>query len=156
MKKIYLNNGKFTIVDDNLFNYLSQWKWSVSGNYVLRRKQKNKVIKTIFMHRLLMNNPEGLVVDHKNGNKLDNRIENLRICTQQQNNFNKKTPNHNTSGFKGVYWEKNKQCWKAYISINTDGKKKKFTKNCSSLIEAAQKYDELASLYFGEYAKTNF
>ena len=74
------------------------------------------------LHRILMNAPDGTDVDHIDGNPLNNRKCNLRICTHQQNLMNVAKKKNNTSGFKGVYF--NKQLQKFRAQINIDGKRK--------------------------------
>lgn len=76
--------------------------------------------KSTFLHRLIIGAGKGEVVDHINRNKLDNRNENLRICTQLENLLNKGMQKNNTSGVKGVFFDKNKQKWT--VSIGFKGK----------------------------------
>lgn len=83
MKKISLGNGNFTIVDDEDYEKLNQFRWYKAGRgYVLGRMGTKKVLK---MHRVITNAPKGMEVDHKNRNKLDNRKTNLQIVTHIQN-----------------------------------------------------------------------
>jgi hypothetical protein len=72
----------------------------------------------VYLHRLLLEPPKGLEVDHINGNPLDNRRENLRLATRAQNNYNQVSGRKNTSGFKGVCWDKKRGMWKAQIRAN--------------------------------------
>lgn len=76
---------------------------------------KNKVVS---LHKIIMNSSKGDLIDHINGNGLDNRKENLRICTKQQNAFNHKKFKTNTSGYTGVVWDKNRNKWVAQITFN--------------------------------------
>lgn len=71
--------------------------------------------RLIYMHRQIMNAPTGKVIDHINGDKLDNRRGNLRICNQSVNMFNYGLPKHNTSGYRGVSWNKARNKWMAQI-----------------------------------------
>src|SRR4051812_32510094 len=106
MAKIRLAGGHITEVDDADFEWLNQWKWHLSTSgyatrtqYIKgsgRKNQKNIIIR---MHRLIMNCPEGLFVDHINGNKLNNRRANLRLATQTDNHQNRGKQNNNTSGY---------------------------------------------------------
>ena len=96
MKEIILSgkkaNGKSVKVDDDDYNKYNHLVWHLSDTgYAVRRNNG----ETIRLHRLIMNCPEGMVVDHLNGNTLDNRKCNLRICTQLENTRNR----HNTKGY---------------------------------------------------------
>lgn len=123
MKRLQLNNNQYTLVDDDVFEYLSQWKWSLSSGYAKRQiflgmQNGKRVCKGIFLHRFLMDAPPELVVDHINRNTLDNRRENLRVCTRSQNQHNRKISKRNKSGVNGVYWHKQRQKWHAQIMFN--------------------------------------
>ena len=124
MKIIRLNKGQSAIVDDDVFDYLNQWKWYFNNQgYAVRRPyikgsgRKNQKCMTIHMHRLVNNTPNGMQTDHINRNKLDNRRENLRNVTDQQNKFNLPTRVDNTSGRKGVYWDKQTNKWRVLIQV---------------------------------------
>lgn len=108
-----------------------------------------------FAHRVIweMHNgeiPEGLVIDHINGIRDDNRIENLRLCTFQENHFNRGKQSNNKSGYKGVSWHKQKQKWVAQIKI--DGRNK-FLGFFTDPEKAYAKYCEMALLHYGDFAK---
>jgi hypothetical protein len=103
------------------------------------------------MHRFLRHPPPGMVVDHINGNRLDNRAGNTRICTQQQNTFNSR-PKGKSSKFKGVCWDKSKRKWLVPICI--DGKNS-WTGRFDDEVEAARAYDRKAAEIFREYAFLN-
>jgi len=89
MKKIQLTQGKFAIVDDVDFAKANKYKWYATKSsynwYAARGNRVNGQVKTIYMHRFIMNCPTGMEVDHKNTNSLDNRRENLRNCTRKEN-----------------------------------------------------------------------
>lgn len=110
-------------MDDEDFESLSQYKWYfMSKGYAFTQsKQKNKIRHSIYMHRQIMGFPEGLQVDHINGNKLDNRKCNLRLATNSQNHCNRGKQSNNTSGYKGVFWHKRTQKWVARIGLNRKG-----------------------------------
>lgn len=117
MNRIKLSNGGYTIVDPDDFIFLNQWKWRNDNGYA-KRRQRIKDLEhpiTIHMHRVINCTNSELQVDHINRNKLDNRKSNLRSVTQSQNDFNKPLAIHNTSGYKGVHWHKNKRRWIARI-----------------------------------------
>lgn len=146
--KILLTQGKSCIVDNNMFDYLNQWKWTLEKRYAVR-KVKNKAI---YMHRLVAKPSDGLEVDHINGNSLDNRKTNLRVCTHKQNCQNTKKQSNNTSGYKGVSFNKGKNKWKAYINID---RRQVFLGYHNEIKDAARKYNEAAIRYFGEFARIN-
>ena len=152
MKIIALTQGKETIVDDNDYDYLSQFKWCYHKGYAARNiRLENGKQTTIKMHRIIIDCPQGLLVDHINGDSLDNRRSNLRIVTNQQNNMNKK--HYSRSGFKGVYFNKLAQKWHAQIALNN---KVIYLGLFNDLVEAAKAYDKKALELFGEYARLNF
>jgi hypothetical protein len=109
MKEIKLTQGKFALVDDEDFDYLNQWNWYVKkvGNiwyaeraitiYNLNRKRRQVKIS---MHRLIMNNPYLMVIDHKNHDGLDNRRLNLRVVTSRENSLNLRKKNKH--GYPGI------------------------------------------------------
>ena len=129
MKEISLTKGMSAIVDDDMFEMISQWKWIYSPtgyatrNYfnkekykLYTKKERWKANECIYMHRLINNTKDGYLTDHINGNKLDNRKCNLRTATKQLNAINSKLDIRNQSGTRGVSWYKN--AWVAGISSN--------------------------------------
>lgn len=87
-------------------------------------------------------------IDHANGNPSDNRIANLRLCNQSQNNGNWKRHKRNSSGFRGVYWDKQTQRWCACIKENG---KSRFLGGFPTPEQAYEKYKEAASNHFGQF-----
>lgn len=125
MKKIPLRGkygvGKFTIVDDEDFEALVKWKWSVTGSGYVTGSIKDTatgMYKPVLMHRLLLKTPDGMEGDHINNNKFDNRKANLRNCTPAQNMMNRGLSSLNTTGFKGVSWDKERGKWAVRMRIN--------------------------------------
>lgn len=160
MKKIELTKGKVALVDDEDFEFLSQWKWfthSTGGGvrneplpvYISRSKRQ----KTIFMHRVIMNCPEDMVVDHLDHNRFNNQKSNLRICIQNNNMKNRKLNINNTSGYKGVILEKRTGKWVATIQANKRGK---YLGSFETPEDAAKAYDTAAKELHGEFAHLNF
>jgi len=159
MKEITLSQGKVAQVDDDMFEYLNQWKWTAYKNpkdktwYALRATGGRKNHKTIYMHREIMNPQAGMEVDHKDGNGLNNQKGNLRICTKSQNQYNKSIQKNNKSGYKGVWFDKIRLRWA--VSITIDGKSRRIGRY-TDIVQAARAYDEAAKRYYGEFAKLNF
>jgi hypothetical protein len=119
MKYIKLGNKKkYAIVDDDRFNDLSKKKWFLSGGYARR----NEYGKCILMHRLICETPDGKITDHINGNRLDNRKVNLRVCNIGENNSNAKLRSDSTTKLKGVSFHKRNK--KYIVYINANGKRK--------------------------------
>ena len=140
------------IIDDEDFELVSSHKWSFSRSTKYPRC-RNKKGETVYMHRLLMGLSHGdsRCVDHVNGNVLDNRRENLRICTRQQNACNKRNKALPKSGFRGV-----RKCsahrWQALL---IRGGKAIMLGSYTNILDAARAYDKAAIHYFGEFACTN-
>jgi len=105
------------------------------------------------MHRVILDAPMNMLVDHINGNGLDNRRENLRICTNTENLRNRGKDRDNTSGYKGVVIKKGEKKFRAQIRVN---QKTIHLGSFSTPEEAARAYDDAAREYFGEFAWTNF
>lgn len=97
-------------------NYVGISMWISSHGYV--RVCGRHGVRERYLHREIMGADQSVVVDHINGDKLDNQKANLRICTQQQNSFNSRTPNTNSTGVKGVYWCNKRLKWVAQIAYN--------------------------------------
>ena len=93
--------------------------------------------------------PEGMEVDHINGNSLDNRKSNLRICTHKENVRNQKLSAANTSGYRGVSWNKASKKWEAYIKVN---QKRIYLGKFVDILDAARAYAKKAKECFGEFA----
>ena len=121
IRKIKLTQGESAIVDAEDFEWLNQWKWYIgSHGYACRRPwlKKEKRYETILLHRFVNQTPRELLTDHKNRNKLDNRKCNLRTGNKSLNGINRGLQSNNTSGYKGVYWDKKNKKWCASIKKN--------------------------------------
>jgi len=155
-KTIYTKKGHEILVDADKYDYLNQFNWHVTGNYASRGGKHPKVNNgnwaTIYMHRELMGFPKGLAIDHCNRKHLDNRIENLRICTPSQNQANNPKQSNNTSGFRGVQFCKERKKFRVKLNKN---RKTHYGGQYSCLIEAAKAYNRLAIEHFGEFACLN-
>ena len=121
MKEIELTQGRKAIVDDDDFERINKFKWysHIGKGYAARGKRKiDGKWKLWYLHWDIIGKPkDGFVMDHINGNILDNRKENLRIVTPSQNKMNSKKYKIKTSSFKGVSWDKIKKKWVAQIQV---------------------------------------
>ncbi len=158
-RRIDLGEGEFTIVDAADYYRYGKFKWSVVGTgknlYAVRNVKVGPKLTTITrLHREIMNAPRGLLVDHRNNDGLDNRRSNLRLATNSQNQCNKrKTRSKTSSKFRGVYFDKRRMLWQAYIRYNG---KRIYLGKFDDEIEAARAYDRAAREYHKEFAKLNF
>lgn len=142
---LYNNKGEEVaraLIDLEYVDLIKQYKWCLNNGYVYNYKVGR-------LHRFIMNPSDDLVIDHINHNRLDNRMHNLRICTQQQNSINKSKQSNNKSGMTGVCWCKDKNRWKTRIQTNGKIKHLGYYKTKEEAIEA-RKQAEIE--YFGEYA----
>lgn len=144
MKRIILSGkmgkGKSVIVDDDDYEKYNHLRWHLSDTgYAVRRING----ETIRIHRLIMNCPEGLVIDHLNGDKLDCRKSNMRICTQSENTKNR-------HGAKGYCYDKSKRKWmvryknKFWGRYNTEEEAKK----AYQLAKSGQEYQKTRRKYY--------
>jgi len=158
VKTIPLTQGKFALVDEADFEWLSQWTWHAHSrgyaarNSGLREGKRRKIL----MHREIVKPAEGLHTDHINGDRLDNRRVNLRVCTQAENNCNRLKRADNTSGFKGVYRHSDRNKPRPWVA-KIHGNRRYVHVGCyATPEEAARAYDEAALKLHGEFAQLNF
>lgn len=108
------------MVSDHRYAELSQWRWAaVERHGVFYAQRCTTRTKRLYMHRFILEltNPRTLS-DHRDGNGLNNQDHNLRIATPAQNNRNSRMMSNNTSGVRGVSWDKRRQDWHAYVNVN--------------------------------------
>lgn len=150
-KEIALTRGKFALVDDADYEWLSQWKWlCTTAGYACRRTWAAGRDVTILIHREIMSPPPGMRVDHVNHDTLDNRRINLRIATPGQNLQNQLPTRGGASVFKGVSIHNNR--WIA--RIQRDGKYLRLGRFLTQR-EAAAAYNAAAIAIYGEFAYLN-
>ena len=157
MKKILLTQGKFAIVDDADFSELSKHKWCVNNNgYAIRTlwfgAEHRPKQRHLLMHRIIAGAKGGQLVDHENGDKLDNRRRNLRISNKSLNGCNRGIPRHNTTGYKGVVKHSQSNGWVAQITV---GGKNLYIGHFPHPQLAALAYNNAAKAAFGEFAQLN-
>ncbi len=158
MKEIQLTQGKVALVDDEDFEYLNQFKWQAkkthSNNYYAGRWLRlSKGIRIfITMQNEIIKPCKNFIVDHVNNIGIDNRKINLRVCNNLENMRNKNIYKNNSSGFKGVSWDKKRKKYYSYIRHNN------LMYNLGHYIDpkdAARAYNEAAIKYHGEFANLN-
>lgn len=167
VREVELTQGQVALVDDEDYEWLSQWKWYVIkktvkgkfyGFYAARTvrflKSNGKLVKrTIFMHREILETPDGFLTDHIDHNGLNNQRVNLRIALPFQNQGNRLGNRLSKSQYKGVSWHKEKHKWQSKIKTKV---KIKHLGYFESEIDAALAYDKAAKEVFGEFAYLNF
>lgn len=158
-KLIKLSQGMVAIVDEEDFDRVSQFKWYYNKKlkdntgYAVRHIVINGKKKLQQMHRFILRLDQvGMHVDHIDANGLNNTKHNLRLCTHSQNQQNMQKPKNNTSGFKGVSWNKRDQKWRANITINH---KNIHIGRFDTIFDAANAYNKKAIELFGEFANIN-
>jgi hypothetical protein len=153
MKEIKCDCKLTVKVDDDDYFILSQFKWHTvfsSGNaYAAHQFLINDKRVSVSMHRLLIKIPDGYIVDHIDGDGLNNQRSNLRICTKQENAMNARSDKTGSSKYKGVILQKGRRSYHAIIQG-------KYIGSFIDEIEAAKAYDKKAAELFGEFARLNF
>ena len=149
--EIVLRNNKGievsrAIIDTVCYEVVKDYKWYFDKRGYVKSANSGKTIR---LHRLVTNAPQGMVVDHINGNTLNNRYSNLRVCTQQENSRNRTKNKSSTSGCVGVSWHKNKKLWQAHIGYNRETIYLGSFHNINDAIAARKVAEEK---YFGEFA----
>ena len=160
MKQIPLPSGRLALVDDDDYKELSRWKWrtiysSTRKPYAGRIGALVGEPSYVMMHRLIMNAPKGMEVDHLNYDGLDNRKSNLEVVTKSMNRQRSRCRPH-SSRFKGVSRSpksNKKHPWTAKTKLN----RKYVHIGCFFTEEdAARAYDKTVLRLFGPGARTNF
>jgi hypothetical protein len=152
-----LTRGKITLIDDEDWDLVKDYKWyahNVGDNknyYAARVSSRKEGKKIIYLHRLIMGALPGQEVDHINRMSLDNRKENLRLCTHSTNQQNQDKV-FGKSKFTGVCWSKSSKKWQVSLRCNNE---RFYLGVFDDEIEAAKSYNKKALELYGEFAKIN-
>jgi hypothetical protein len=140
--------NKIILIDSDYLYLLNKYKWYINSKYIVAQ-YKNK---RLLIHRIIMNAPKNKMIDHINGNTLDNRKCNLRICNRSQNFRNRTKQKNNTSGYKGVSFHKRLNKWQAQITTNKN-------KKCLGYFDTPElaffAYCKANKKYHGEFGRVN-
>lgn len=152
-KSFRLACGRQTVVDASDYKWLSALSWyasiTSSGKAYIKCHARPK---NLYMHRLITNCPSGMCVDHIDGNSMNNRRSNLRICRQSDNSKNRKRPKSNSSGYAGVWWYETNKRWLAFVDLAY----KRLLVGCyADKFSAAEARDFGAIMLHGEFATLN-
>lgn len=163
MREIPLSSKKYpglvALVDDERYEEVAAHNWhpwkapthsTLYARTNVRRADGSKTV--VYMHRFLFSSL-GAMLDHRNNNGLDNRQENIRPADHSQNKCNRGPQSNNTSGYKGVSWQRSSKKWMAKIHV---GSQKKYLGLFSEAAAAARAYDDAALKLHGEFASLNF
>ena len=152
--KIKLTFGKVAIVDAEDYDRVSMYNWcAVHDSRCWYAHTFKRDGTPLAMHRLILNAPKGLFIDHIDHNGLNNRKSNLRLCTNRQNQQNRRPTRNGSSRYKGVHWCNTHKKFRARITHNS---KRIHLGYFEDEIAAAKAYDKKAKELFGEFAYLNF
>lgn len=153
-KALRLRGGASTMLDDTDYDRAKDFRWHKTTNgYVAGFVMEQGVRRRVYLHRWLLEAQPGQIVDHIDGNKLNNRRSNLRLVTRSQNQANRRHNRNSRSRYKGVTWHKRRGMWMARIQVR--GRRITIGYFVDPL-QAAYEYDAFARTFFGEYARVNF
>lgn len=145
---ILKNNQKVRVLTESL-EKIRSYTWCIEGTGYVMSKTFGKAVK---LHRVITGAGKGEFVDHRDGDVKNNTLDNLRICTKQQNEFNTKIRADNTTGFKGVSFNKKRNKYRSYIVYC--GKQISLGEY-QYKVDAAKVYNKKALELFGEFARLN-
>lgn len=158
-KKLFIRDDIHAIVDDEDYERLNKFKWSLQEGkntyYAARNDKSSGKRKYIYLHRAVLNVTDSkILVDHINGNGLDNRKSNLRLCNNSKNQANRVKSKHSTQPYRGIRRRRTLQD-KYEARIRFKGKEY-YLGRFDTAEEAALMYDLTLIAFHGEFANTNF
>jgi len=161
VRRIQLPHGLFALIDSEDYQRISKHRWCClkKGDGTPRAVKRTAYIKEgqkqegVYLHREIMNPPPDMCIDHIDGDALNNRKSNLRVCSHSENAANINNGPKSKSGYYGVYWHKGKQQWRASIMHNYKNIHIGYFVDAE---QAAAERDIMACELFGEFATLNF
>jgi hypothetical protein len=147
---IHLQDGASTIIDTADYHLVSNRRWCKDNEGYVSSSWPRPAVR---MHAVILGTPKGTRTDHKDHDGLNNRRSNMRLASAAQNAANMETPQHNTSGFKGVSWHKSRGKWRAYAKKD---RRQIYLGYFINLEDAARAYDTKAIELWGPFAKLNY
>jgi hypothetical protein len=156
--EIVLACGSVALVDDERYEDLVGYRWRLKharrgGASVVAAPRRNGKQRHIALHRLVVGAPAGTMVDHIDGNPLDNRRDNLRLANNSLNQANRRKSSRKSSKYKGVCRHRQLGKWQAAICVNGQ---RRYLGVFDHEEAAAKAYDAAARQAFGEFARPNF
>lgn len=156
-RKVPLKNGLYAIIDEDDYKFISYFRWSIREcphtTYAFCNiRDQDMKWTTCSMHRFIMSSPKGLIIDHINHDGLDNRKDNLRICSAAENVRNSRGKRIRKHKYKGIRWNKGSNKWESKIVFN---RKEIYLGGFDSPELAAKAYNSGATKYHGEFACLN-
>lgn len=148
MKEITLSGGHVVKVDDDKLEMVMRYHWTFAGHYARTTIRTDEKKKGVYMHRLLIDAPSGSLVDHINGDRLDNRLVNLRLASRSENGRNRIHSRTSRSKVKGVHFSKAARKWSAEIWVNY---KKHYLGLFETIETAAAAYNKASEELHGEF-----
>ena len=148
MTQAYKNGKKFNVDYDDFIHHVMGYSFKMNNKGYVQYSGRKDGLHNKYLHRIIMNCPDDMFVDHIDHDRLNNMRSNLRIVTNQQNNMNVSKPKDNKSGILGVHWSKTSEKWVAQIRFN-----KKYINlgYFDNLDEASRVRKEAEKKYFGEF-----
>lgn len=161
MKEIQLTKGQVAIVDDEDYEWLSQWKWSAADNkgrgiyYAVRHQRPDGNVpmhKEVYV-RHYGEIPEGFLIDHKDRITLNNDYRNLRAVTRSESQINRNLQSNNSTGVSGIHWYERDQKYEVQLSRNG---KTVYVRRYADFEEAKAERDKKAIELYGKFAILNY
>lgn len=148
---IPLTQGYTATIDAADVPLVEGYNWTVIVRKYTTYVYRNDRGRGLLLHRLLMGDPEGLTVDHRDGDGLNNTRQNLRVATKAENNRNQRRHDRNTSGHKGVSWHKRDKRWRACIHVNN---RYIHLGHFVNIEDAVAAYENASAELHGEFGRT--